>query len=69
MNNIHGTSDMPPKASPRLTIRMPESLHDWLRDYAARHNISMAQIVKDYLQLLQKQDIRATEGVESHRKN
>ena len=42
--------------SPRLQIRIPEEMFQWLRDYAKRQNKPMAQIIKEHLERDRQED-------------
>ena len=48
-----------PIGSPRLQIRIPEDMFQWLRDYAKRQNKAMAQIIKEHLKRDRTLDERA----------
>jgi predicted HicB family RNase H-like nuclease len=44
---------------PRFTIRISEDLHQWLKGYAKRNDISMSRVVKQYLESLRREDLAA----------
>jgi len=52
-----------PVGSPRLQIRIPEDMFQWLRDYAKRQNKAMAQIIKELLERDRTLDERAQHKV------
>ena len=44
-----------PKVS-RLNLRLPESLLQWMREYAYRNNTTMTKLIEDHFRTLQKKD-------------
>ncbi len=47
----------PRKPHPRIGLRVPVELYEWLNDYSSRTGQGMSQIIKAHLELLKRQVI------------
>lgn len=47
-----------PIGNPRLQVRLEPETIQWLKEYAQRNNTTMSEILREYVEILKREDRR-----------